>query len=123
MRPCPGADWGVADDCYRWMMGLVWFGGQSTQSASQSTPYRSGQLAGRDWIGAGRAGLGLGLGLGLMDAAQGGGARNQTDRAACLLAAREPRTATTLSGQHAQVGQVGRWAGGHWAGSPCCNGR
>lgn len=99
MRPCAGG-----------------FGGQSNQF-SQSAPDRNGQQAGRDWIGAGRAALGLGLDSG------------SDGYYAQLLepAAREPRTASTISGQSARVGQVGRWAQAGRVGTgqeaPACNGR
>ena len=95
MRP-PGAKWGLPT------IGTAGWDGFGGEESTQSTPYRGGQQAGRDWIGAGRAGLGLGLGLGLMDAAQ----EVQPEREQL------PESHRLRARPVGRSAQVGKWAGG-----------
>lgn len=103
----------------------------SSAKFSQSAPPRNGQQAGRDWIGAGRAGLGLGLDFG-SDGFAASGEPEKPEPPAChacpalpeshglrapsVGTQREPTLERAPGWASGQVGKVGKWA--LWAGSP-----
>lgn len=91
----------------------------SSAKFSQSAPPRNGQLAGRDWIGAGRAGLGLGLDFG-SDGFAASGEPEKPEPPACHACPalpeshglRAPSVGTQGEPTLGTSPRLGKWAGG-----------
>lgn len=101
MRPCPGAYWGVADYCYRWIS-LVWGPVHPVHTLQK----RAAGGARLDWRWQGRARFGLGLGS---DGCSSGEEEHAT-RAACCQRATGCEHAQWAECPGWAGGQVGRWA-------------